>query len=307
MDKRLVAASVDDAVQQLWREHIRTLNGSIKQLGRDISAIKNEISQRDSIVQTTSYQTRNVEQLAQAGVADLRGRMVRCDTSIAQLAHDFRTTASTYQLDNEQLKQSLQTTSSKNNDLEKMVNELNKRMDQLTSEQEGRIEVYRGTNSMQMEAIDSRTKRIFEDNRMTIESNKRWAETERLRIEQQLMQVVELNSTMVLNKQEMYESKVMDQINTVQRAVDACNDRCDKCHMELKEKVDQSELVKSVESLKKMMTSELAQLKSEYREGFSSVRESIDTTNRLVNGKLKLMEDQLTREINNVKKMVVLI
>uniref|UniRef100_H2YD62 Uncharacterized protein n=1 Tax=Ciona savignyi TaxID=51511 RepID=H2YD62_CIOSA len=157
MDKRLANVSVDDAVQQLWREHIRTLNSSVKQLGREISSLKNEISERDSIVQNTSFQTKNVEHLAQAGVADLRGRIVRCDTSIAQIAHDLRSAASTYQLDNERLKQALESNSSKNTDLEKMVNDLNKRIDQLTSEQEGRMEVYKGTNSLQMEAIDSRT------------------------------------------------------------------------------------------------------------------------------------------------------
>lgn len=55
------------------------------------------------------------------------------------------------------------------------------------------------------------------------------------------------------------------------------------------------------------MESEFARLKSEYRDGFDSVKESINTTNKLVNGKIQLVKDEVTRDINNVKKMIVLI
>ena len=55
------------------------------------------------------------------------------------------------------------------------------------------------------------------------------------------------------------------------------------------------------------MDSDLSRLKNEYRDGFASVKESINTTNQLVNGKVKLVKEELTREISNVKKMVVLI
>jgi len=55
------------------------------------------------------------------------------------------------------------------------------------------------------------------------------------------------------------------------------------------------------------METEFSRLKKEYRDGFESVKESIDTTNRLVNGKIKLVKDDLSRDISNVKKMIVLI
>ena len=36
---------------------------------------------------------------------------------------------------------------------------------------------------------------------MTVDSNRRWAEGERMRIEQQLMQIVELNNSVAQTKQ----------------------------------------------------------------------------------------------------------
>ena len=55
------------------------------------------------------------------------------------------------------------------------------------------------------------------------------------------------------------------------------------------------------------MDGEMQRLKQEYRDGFESVKESITATNSLVNGKVKLAKEELSKEINNVKKMVVLI
>ena len=42
---------------------------------------------------------------------------------------------------------------------------------------------------------------ILEDMRLVMESNKKYAETERLRIEQQMMQLIELNSSIIQTKQ----------------------------------------------------------------------------------------------------------
>ena len=54
-------------------------------------------------------------------------------------------------------------------------------------------------------------------------------------------------------------------------------------------------------------TEEIARLKNECREGFSVVHESINNMKTVVDGRRKLLEDQLRKEIGQVRKMVVLI
>ncbi|CAK8676556.1 unnamed protein product [Clavelina lepadiformis] len=298
---------MDAALQQLWHEHIRTITSTVKQLSRDLETVKYEIALRDSHVQDASLQTRNVGNLAQAGVADLRGRVVRCDTSISQLAHDVRLVTTTSQLETDRLKQAADNNKSKAEQMEKEIIELTKRMDYLLTEQEGKIRTIKGDSDQQMEVIDSRIKHILEDIRLTMESNKRWAESERLRIEQQLIQIVEMNASKAQTKQENFESKMLERMESLQRSIEECREECKKCREEVNQKAHKDDALKRIDKLNAHMETEFKRLKNEYRDGFESVKESINTTNRLVNGKVKLVKDELSREITNVKKMVVLI
>lgn len=51
---------------------------------------------------------------------------------------------------------------------------------------------------------------------------------------------------------------------------------------------------------------ELAKAKREFREGFTSVHDSISNAKKVLEGKSKLLEDKLKKDINQVRKLVVL-
>jgi hypothetical protein len=52
---------------------------------------------------------------------------------------------------------------------------------------------------------------------------------------------------------------------------------------------------------------EFSKLKRECREGFSTVHESISNMKTVMDGKRKILEDQLRKEISQIRKMVVLV
>lgn len=52
---------------------------------------------------------------------------------------------------------------------------------------------------------------------------------------------------------------------------------------------------------------EFSKLKREVREGFSTVHESISNMKTVMEGKRKILEDQLRKEISQIRKMVVLV
>ena len=52
---------------------------------------------------------------------------------------------------------------------------------------------------------------------------------------------------------------------------------------------------------------EIAKLKRECREGFTTVHESISNMKTVMEGKRKILEDQLRKEIGQIRKMVVLV
>ena len=51
---------------------------------------------------------------------------------------------------------------------------------------------------------------------------------------------------------------------------------------------------------------ELARAKNEFREGFTEVHDSIANAKRVVEGKSKLLEDRLKKDIAQVRKLVTL-
>ena len=52
---------------------------------------------------------------------------------------------------------------------------------------------------------------------------------------------------------------------------------------------------------------DLDKLKRKCREGFSSVHDSISNMKQVMEGKRKLLEEQLRKEIGQIRKLVVLI
>ena len=57
----------------------------------------------------------------------------------------------------------------------------------------------------------------------------------------------------------------------------------------------------------KRQTGEIARLKKEAREGFATVHETISHMKQVMDGKRKLLEEQIRKEIAQIRKMVVLI
>ncbi|XP_039257368.2 protein FAM81A-like [Styela clava] len=301
-------SSMDDALQQLWHEHIRSVTSSVKKLSRDVEELKFEISSRDRGIVDASYQAKNVEQFAHAGVADLRGRVARCDALIARLAQDVRSATSANELDKKHVDQSTDTNKHKIDHLEREISELTRRLDIVMTQQEGKIEVIKGTSSSQLQAMDSRMRQVLEDIRLSIDSNRKWSESERTRIEHQISQIMELNASLAQSKQDAMETRLLEKMDSLQRSVEECKLDISKVREEMTSTLDsRSRIGSMVKDLGDRLDQDISKLKSEYRESFASVKESIDTTNRLINGKIKLVKDEMTRDINNIRKMVVLI
>lgn len=67
------------------------------------------------------------------------------------------------------------------------------------------------------------------------------------------------------------------------------------------------DLTRLVDEHSRKSSEEVQRLKRECREGFSAVHESITNMKQVVEGKRKLMEEQLRKEISQIRKMVVLV
>ncbi|TNN42821.1 Protein FAM81B [Liparis tanakae] len=89
--KRGVAAGlqVEALPRTLLEDHILTTTHIVKQLSADIQALQRQMAQRDSVASGTAMAVRSLDQKNGAVIGDLRGRVARCDASIATLSADM--------------------------------------------------------------------------------------------------------------------------------------------------------------------------------------------------------------------------
>lgn len=284
-------------LQDLWQDHIRDITSEVRQLNREVDGLKQQLAVRDQFEQETSQQSKSVEQLTKAGVSDLRGRVVRCDTSIAQLASEVRAINSKSSSDSDRLHQITETSIEKARQLEDNMALMSRRMEKLLNDQENRIEKIEGNSNIQLETIDLRVKAILDDIRLTVEGNRKWNEAERSRIEQQLISLVDLNNVNIQSKQESFELKITERMEKLERLMRESKDDIGMLRKEIEKNNKNDEIFARMETMRRKMELDVRNLKKEYREGFESVRESINATNRLTDTKLKLFKENITRDI----------
>uniref|UniRef100_A0A3Q3FV60 Family with sequence similarity 81 member B n=1 Tax=Labrus bergylta TaxID=56723 RepID=A0A3Q3FV60_9LABR len=73
---------------RLLENHILTVTRIVKHLSKDIQALEGRITEWDLITSGTTKAIQELDQKNTAGIGDLRGRVARCDASIAKLSAD---------------------------------------------------------------------------------------------------------------------------------------------------------------------------------------------------------------------------
>lgn len=285
--------------RSLLQEHIRTITTVVKRLSREIEALEDEIKSRHTQVQGQSTAMKNLELHHVAGVTDLRGRVARCDGTIQRLVSDMR---SNNEVINEfKQKQELAIKDCRDHitSLEKSISNLTLKMEKYVMDQSNSIHKLKGESDQLVVQLDSKTKTVVEDIRGSISSNRLWAESEYFKLTQDFQTRLERFEGLMVERQEKLERRVDHYLAKVDRLLEEEKRKYYNIwEVRLKEVRSEQE---------KTMQQSLAQMRQEYRQGFNNVHESISSLQKVFHAKLKLLEDDLRKAINNVLRMVVLV
>merc|ERR1719427_247839 len=293
------------AINGAWNDHVINMTSQLRDLSREVENMKQQITYGNlNDQQLTQQAIGNVQQATTSGVSDLRGRVARCDTNIAQLAQDMRAINRKTITDTERLHQLADSSIEKTKSMQLQMDTLSRRMDKLLNEQENKIVQVEGHSSQQLEHIDLRMKAIIEDVRMQIDSNKKISESERSRLEQQMSSLMQLSNQNISNKQEVFESRINERMRVLEKSLEDNRNDVNKFRNDLEKNNKNEKILDKVGEFQARAEGEMAKLKKEYREGFDSLRESINATNRLTDTKFKLFKEKankdLKRSLNNL-------
>jgi len=216
-------------LQQQWEDHLRDVTDEVRSLNKDVAQLRNELMIRDQTEAESFEQQQQQTGATKAGVADLRGRVVRCDSSIAQLASELRRLNTSVGSESDKMMKITESSLQKSREIENNMEMLSRRMDKLMNEQEGRLLKVEGTSNLHIEGVDSRVKSVVEDVRVSMESNRKWNESERARIEQQLYNLIEMNNSNIRARQESFEGKILEKLKDVERLIERNRDEIKSC------------------------------------------------------------------------------
>ncbi|KAI0224317.1 Protein FAM81B [Lamellibrachia satsuma] len=295
--------------RKMLQEHIHAIAEVVRNLTRDVHTLEKQLMMKDQVYTGTQTAVTNLEMHHVAGLTDLRGRVVRCDTAISQLSADLKLcTDSIKSLGHERQQQETRIMSR----LQRVDDRLNAFATQLEKsdvQNQLKIQHLEGDTSQQVMSVDSTTKSMVEKLKFSFESYKLAEANERMKMEERLQLFVGQTSASWEKKLTQLEKELLENISELNLKIEATEEEIkkEKFRNSAANESLQVSMAKRLETSVLQQHDEMVRLKRETHEGFITIRDTIENMKQVMDGRRRLLEEQLQKDIRNLHKMVVLI
>ncbi|XP_061172419.1 protein FAM81A-like [Saccostrea echinata] len=299
---------LEENTRHLLQNHINYITAIVSRLNKDIATLEEEIHNRDMAVVGTNSAVGKLEVHQVTMLQDLRSRVVRCDQALTKHSADISNcrseitnTMREQQTMKENLKEHIHRVEA---EMLTMMGEL----ERIHGEQNTELNHMKKDTNRELALVGERNSVILNDVKATLSAFKLSIENDRDRFEERMMSLLDKatgNWKSLLEKVDIrIEENVYSLDIRMQKLEEAlAYDR--RVISDLQAKVE-TRIVNRLETHTRHHQEELAKAKREFREGFTSVHDSISNAKRVLEGKLKLQEDKLKKDISQVRKLVVL-
>ncbi|XP_063433643.1 protein FAM81A-like isoform X1 [Mytilus trossulus] len=299
---------LEDSTRHLLQDHIRYITSIVKRLNQDIEGLEAEIRARDHGILGTNAAVGKLEVHNVTSLQDLRGRIVRCDASIAKHSSDIRTCFGDIQrVINDQYKAhtAVQEVVHK---MESQILALGGELEKLAGISSSDLLYMKKDARRDLDLSTERNENSLRDikNALTLYKSSMSGDIDR--IESRLASMVEKATSTWTQMLGKLESRLEDNVFSIQGRLSRVESAVarDRQIINNLHAVIENTVLSKLEDYSRYHQAELQTAKNEFREGFTSVHDSISNAKRVVEGKLKLQEDKLKKDVNQVRKLVVL-
>uniref|UniRef100_A0A8C3RLP5 Family with sequence similarity 81 member B n=1 Tax=Chelydra serpentina TaxID=8475 RepID=A0A8C3RLP5_CHESE len=171
--------------RQLLENHIQTITSIVKKLSHDIEVLEKQIRTRDNVATGTTFAVQSLDHKYLHGFGDLRGRVARCDASIAKLSGDINIIRHEIQRLEKEIGAIRSTSESYANNLEMKVMRLLDKIETSNSEQSSHLKTVQGDQHHELQLLDFKVNSLLNDLRDQIQDQRKWTETQLRRSEQE--------------------------------------------------------------------------------------------------------------------------
>ncbi|XP_044518317.1 protein FAM81A [Gracilinanus agilis] len=292
----------DRLARLFLEEHIRNITAIVKQLNRDIEVLQEQIRARDNISYGTNSALKSLEMRQLSGLGDLRGRVARCDASIARLSAEHKTTYEGLQHLNKEQQAAKLILETKIKDAEGQISQLLSRVDLSISEQSTKLKMTHRDSNHQLHLLDIKFKGTVEELSSQILSARNWLQQEQERIEKELLQKIDQLALVVKENSEISERTMEKKFSQMSAKLDKIEEIQKKNMDAQRLKSDDEKMNVRISKIELQMNEEMKEMKAEVNAGFAAIYESIGSLRQVLEAKMKIDKDQLLKQIHQLKK-----
>ncbi|XP_031461165.1 protein FAM81B [Phasianus colchicus] len=275
------------AARQLLENYIQTITGIVEKLSQDIQVLERQIRTRDGATVQTNFAIQSLDHKYIQSLGDLRGRVVRCEASIAQLSGDIRVIRHEVQNINKEIYSLHSILKNHTGSFEKMVMQLLGKIETSNSDQSSNLKTVQGDQRHELQLLDFKLTSILNDFKDQIQSQRKWTEAQLTQSEDRTQYQHQLLSAMK-ERLEAAEKKIEEKLLLLSLQLEQ-SDNPEKYKRQLNQmKNDEKNLHDRITRFERQIWKELEEIQNEYRSGFQSIHESLELLKQIQNTKLKL-------------------
>ncbi|XP_072922388.1 protein FAM81B isoform X1 [Hemitrygon akajei] len=290
---------------QLLESHIQVITSILKQLSTDIEILEEHIRTRDDVTVGTSYAVLSMDRKHLMGIGDLRGRVARCDASISKLAGDVNVNTTEIQKAKTEIQDAKSSLKLQMKELEAKVMQLLMKIDNSKQEQNTKVRTARAERHHQLQLLDLKINSVLSEVRAQVQHQQEWAEQKLERAENEHGLSVNRLLHLIQEKTELVEKKIFEKLNHISVRLEKLEDR-QSLDIELnRKKYSDTKINEKLAKVEKNIWLEIESIKSDYREGFQSIKESINSLNKISDRKIKLDKEKVQKGLKQIRRQII--
>ncbi|XP_059690029.1 protein FAM81B [Gavia stellata] len=290
----------ETSARRLLENHIQTITSIMKKLSQDIEVLERQIRARDGAAVETNFAVQSLDHKYMQGLGDLRGRVARCEASIAKLSGDISIIRHEAQKTEKEIYGLRSALKNCVGDFEKKVMQLLDKIETSNSDQSSNLKTVQGDQHHELQLLDFKLTSILSDIRNQIQTHRKWTESQLTRSEEDQAQHRHQLLNSVKERLERAEKRAEEKLLLLSLKLEQM-DKPQKYEKQLNQmKRDEKNLHARITAFEREIWKELEEIQNEYRSGFQSIHESLELLKQIQNTKLKLEKKKIQKD---TKKM----
>ncbi|NWY56566.1 FA81B protein, partial [Chionis minor] len=255
------------AARRLLENHLQTITSILKKLSQDIEVLESQIRTRDGATVETNFAVQSLDHKYIQGLGDLRGRVARCEASVAKLSRDISTVRREAQKADKEVYGLHSALRNCVGDFEKKVTQLLGKIETSNSDQSSNLKAVQGDQQHQLQLLDFKLTTILSGFRDEVQTHRKWTEAQLVRYEADQAQQRHQLLNSVKDRLERAEKRVEEKLLLLSLKLEQM-DKPLKYEKQLNQmKSDEKNLHARITRFERQIWKELEEIQNEYRSG----------------------------------------